>query len=71
MLARVFSAAVNGVDACPIEVEVNAGFGDTLVVIVGLPDAAVKEARDRVATAMANSGFAFSRERILRLFVTS
>ncbi len=42
MLARVCSAALNGIEAYPIEVEVNAGYGDTLVVIVGLPDAAVK-----------------------------
>ena len=57
MLARVFSAAVNGVDAYPIEVEVNSGFGESLIVIVGLPDAAVKESRDRVSTALNNSGF--------------
>ncbi|MCX6927234.1 MAG: ATP-binding protein, partial [Verrucomicrobia bacterium] len=40
--------------------EVNAGFGDTLIVIVGLPDAAVKESRDRVMTALINSGFSFT-----------
>jgi hypothetical protein len=34
MLARVCSAALNGIEAYPIEVEVNAGYGDTLVVIV-------------------------------------
>jgi magnesium chelatase family protein len=60
MLAKVCSAAVNGVEAYPIEVEVNAGFGDTIIVIVGLPDAAVKESRDRVMTALINSGFAFT-----------
>ena len=59
MLARVCSAALNGIDAYPIEVEVNAGYGDTLVVIVGLPDAAVKESRDRVSTALTNSGYKF------------
>ena len=60
MLAKVCSAAVNGVDAYPIEVEVNAGYGDTIIVIVGLPDTAVKESRDRVMTALINSGFAFT-----------
>ena len=60
MLAKVFSAAVNGIDAYSIEVEVNAGYGDTIIVIVGLPDAAVKESRDRVMTALINSGFAFT-----------
>ena len=59
MLARVCSAAVNGIDAYPIEVEVNAGWGDTIIVIVGLPDAAVKESRDRVLTALSNSGYKF------------
>src|SRR5215467_2927146 len=60
MLARVCSAAVNGIEAYPVEVEVNAGFGDTIIVIVGLPDAAVKESRDRVMTALINSGFNFT-----------
>jgi len=59
MLARVCSAAVNGIEAYPVEVEVNVGYGDTLVVIVGLPDAAVKESRDRVSTALTNSGYKF------------
>jgi len=59
MLSRVCSAAVNGIEAYPVEVEVNVGYGDTLVVIVGLPDAAVKESRDRVSTALTNSGYKF------------
>ena len=59
MLAKVCSAAVNGIDAYPIEVEVNAGWGDTQIVIVGLPDTAVKESRDRVSTALCNSGYKF------------
>jgi magnesium chelatase family protein len=63
MLSRVCSAAVNGIDAYPVEVEVNAGYGDTLIVIVGLPDAAVKESRDRVSTALSNSGFKFPMGR--------
>src|SRR6266481_2427366 len=60
MLAKVCSAALNGIEAYPVEVEVNAGFGDTIIVIVGLPDAAVKESRDRVMTALLNSGFKFT-----------
>ena len=59
MLAKVCSAAVNGIEAFPVEVEVDSGYGDTFVVIVGLPDAAVKESRDRVSTALTNSGFKF------------
>jgi magnesium chelatase family protein len=63
MLAKVCAAAVNGIEAYPVEVEVNAGWGDTLIVIVGLPDAAVKESRDRVTTALSNSGFKFPMGR--------
>lgn len=63
MLAKVCAAAVQGIDASPVEVEVNAGYGDTMVVIVGLPDAAVKESRDRVSTALTNSGFKFPMGR--------
>jgi magnesium chelatase family protein len=57
MLARVCSAAVNGIEAFPVEVEVNAGWGETKIVIVGLPDAAVRESQDRVCTALSNSGY--------------
>ncbi|MFO7870400.1 MAG: YifB family Mg chelatase-like AAA ATPase [Kiritimatiellia bacterium] len=57
MLARVYSGAVYGVDAYSVEIEVNAGSGDPQVVIVGLPDTAVKESKDRVRTAIVNSGF--------------
>ena len=63
MLAKVCSAAVNGIEAYPVEVEVNAGWGETVIVIVGLPDAAVKESRDRVSTALTNSGFKFPMGR--------
>src|SRR5687768_742268 len=64
MLAKVFSAAMNGIEACPVEVEVDAGFGETYRVIVGLPDVAVKESRDRVGTALINSGFRMPDGRI-------
>src|SRR5512136_2697749 len=60
MLSKVCSAAVSEIDAYPVEVEVNAGYGDSVLVIVGLPDAAVKESRDRVMTALINSGFSFT-----------
>jgi magnesium chelatase family protein len=59
-LAEVCSAAVSGIEAYSVEVEDNAGYGDTLMVIVGLPDAAMKESRDRVMTALINSGFSFT-----------
>jgi magnesium chelatase family protein len=57
MLAKACSAAVNGIEAFSVEVEVNSGWGETVVVIVGLPDAAVRESRDRVSTALSNSGY--------------
>ena len=63
MLAKVCSAAVNGIEAYPVEVEVDSGWGDTFIVIVGLPDAAVKESRDRVSTALTNSGYKFPMGR--------
>lgn len=59
MLSRVCSAAVNGIEAFAVEVEVNCGYGDTFIALVGLPDAAVKESKDRVSTALANSGYHF------------
>ena len=48
MLAKVQSAAVVGVDAFDVEIEVNAGGGDYKFVVVGLPDAAVKESVDQL-----------------------
>jgi magnesium chelatase family protein len=57
MLSQVNSGAVVGIEAYPVEIEVNAGHGEPKVVIVGLPDAAVKESSDRVWTALINSGF--------------
>jgi len=57
MLSKINSGAVSGIDAYPIEIEVNAGYSDPKVIIVGLPDAAVKESSDRVWTALINSGF--------------
>ena len=64
MLAKVHCAAVQGITAHAVEVEVNDGYGETLVVIVGLPDAAVRESRDRVTTALTNSGFKMPLGRI-------
>lgn len=57
MLAKVFSGAVVGVNAYSVEIEVNAGGSTPEIVIVGLPDAAVKESKDRVHTALINSAF--------------
>src|ERR1700742_2611536 len=63
MLTRVFSAAIQGVNALEVEIEVNRGTGVPQIVVVGLPDTAVKESRDRVTTAITNSGYRWPRER--------
>lgn len=62
-LAKVYSAAVFGVDAYEVEVEVNGSPGKPVVVVVGLPDTAVKECKDRVTTAVANSGYRWPNGR--------
>ncbi|MEO8354024.1 MAG: YifB family Mg chelatase-like AAA ATPase [Chthoniobacteraceae bacterium] len=64
MLAKVYSAAVYGVDAFEVEIEVNGGRGDANIIIVGLPDVAVREARDRVTTAIGNSGYRWGHGRM-------
>ncbi len=61
MSVRCFSAAVDGIRARMVEVEVTITGGSPKVIIVGLPDAAVRESRDRVRTALLKSGFDFPR----------
>ncbi len=63
MITRVFSAAVVGIDATEIEIEVNTGAGEPSIIVVGLPDTAVKESKDRVIAALSNSGFRWPRKR--------
>src|SRR6188472_2253460 len=58
------SAAVFGVDAYPVDVEVDVSFGLPHFSMVGLPDATVRESRDRVRSAIRNSGFEFPHHRI-------
>ncbi|HKK18736.1 MAG TPA: magnesium chelatase domain-containing protein, partial [Opitutales bacterium] len=58
MLGITHSAALMGVEAHPVQVEVNTGeAGELKFVLVGLPDSAVKESQDRVFSALANSGY--------------
>ncbi|MBN1376449.1 MAG: YifB family Mg chelatase-like AAA ATPase [Dehalococcoidia bacterium] len=64
MLAKVHTAAMTGLDACMIEVEVDISPGLPTTLIVGLPDTAVKESRDRVRAAIRNSGCTFPMKRI-------
>ncbi len=65
MLARVWSAAVLGIDAIPVGVEVDVAGGLPAIVVVGLPDAGVQEARERVKAAIRNAGFNFPMRRIV------
>jgi magnesium chelatase family protein len=65
MLARVFSCAVIGLDGVVVEVEVDTGLGLPGMTIVGLPDAAVQESRERVQAAVKNAGIEFPRKRII------
>src|SRR5437867_8203733 len=64
MLACLRTAAVFGVEACPVHVEVDVSFGLPGFIMVGLPDASVRESRDRVRSAIRNSGFDFPVHRI-------
>jgi magnesium chelatase family protein len=64
MLASLRSAAVFGVDAYPVQIEVDVSFGLPHFTMVGLPDATVRESRDRVRSAIRNSGFEFPPHRI-------
>jgi magnesium chelatase family protein len=59
MLAQVDSSAVLGIDAFPVQVQVDDGLGTAKFLIVGLPDTAVKEAGERVRTAIRNSQYKF------------
>ncbi len=64
MLAKVQSCAIVGLEGEIIEVEVDTARGLPSFTIVGLPDAAVKESRERVQAAVQNAGFVFPRKRV-------
>jgi len=65
MLARIFSCAVIGLEGVIVEIEVDIGRGLPGMTIVGLPDAAVQESRERVQSAIKNAGLPFPRKRVL------
>lgn len=64
MLAKVLSGALIGIDAYPVEVEVDIAQGLPQFATVGLPEGAVKESKDRVKSAIKNSGYEFPARRI-------
>ncbi|MEI2579691.1 YifB family Mg chelatase-like AAA ATPase [Scytonema sp. PRP1] len=65
MLARVWSASIVGIDAVKVGVEVDVSGGLPGIVVLGLPDAAVQEARERVKATLKNAGFAFPMRKIV------
>ena len=64
MLATVLSSAVHGVDALQVEVEVDIASGLPQMAVVGLPEGGVKESKDRVRSALKNSGYEFPQRKI-------
>ncbi|MEM8809850.1 MAG: magnesium chelatase domain-containing protein, partial [Cyanobacteria bacterium P01_G01_bin.38] len=65
MLARIWSAALVGIDAVKVGVEVDLSGGLPGVVVVGLPDTAVQESRERVKAALKNDGFPFPMRKVV------
>ncbi len=65
MLARIWSASLVGIDAVKVGVEVDVSGGLPGIVVVGLPDAAVQESRERVRAALKNAGYAFPMRKIV------
>lgn len=64
MFASVTSVALVGVDPCPVRVEVHVGGGKEVFHLVGLPDTAVREAKERVRAAVLSSGYRFPSRRL-------
>jgi magnesium chelatase family protein len=64
MLACLQSAALVGVSATPVQIEVDVSFGLPSFTVIGLPDTTVRESRDRVRSAIKNSGYEFPPHRI-------
>jgi len=64
VIVKVLSSTVVGIDSFPVDVEVDISTGLPQFSTVGLPDAAVKESRDRIKAAMKNSGYRFPENRV-------
>ncbi len=65
MLARVWSASIVGIDAVKVGVEVDVSGGLPGIIILGLPDAAIQESKERVRATLKNAGFAFPMKKIV------
>src|SRR2546428_152165 len=64
MLAKVYSYGICGLEAYPVTIEVDVSHGLPAIAIVGLPDNAIKESKERVRAAIKNSGYLFDPQRI-------
>ena len=64
MLVKVFGAAVQGIESIPITIEVNCSKGIRFL-LVGLPDASVKESHERIVSALEVNGLKFPRQQIV------
>ena len=65
MLARVWSASILGINAVKVGVEIDVSGGLPKIIVVGLPDTAVQESKERVKSALKNAGFAFPLRKIV------
>ena len=68
LFASVLSAAIFGVEVCPVQVEADVSNGLPSFIMVGFPSAQVKEAQERVRTALKNNGYQLSTKENYRQF---
>ena len=64
MVAKIVCYALNGLEGVPVEVETDVNRGIPAYEMVGLPDTAVKESKERVRSALKNSGLSFPMNKI-------
>jgi len=64
MLSKVTSYGISGLDAYPVTIEIDVARGLPATIIVGLPDNAIRESKERVRSAIKNSGYQFGPKRI-------
>ena len=64
MLAKTYSYTLIGLDACPVNIEVDVHNGLPLTNIVGLPDNVIRESKERIKSAIKNSGFRYPHRRV-------
>lgn len=65
MFVRVLSFTVLGIEAFPVDIEVDFSRGLPGITIVGLPDSSIKESRERIRSALKNSGFSFPQKKVI------